>query len=90
MVNITNSFDQISNEQIVNVLYVQRPAIKRVLLVYSIILTIFGLINMQFFLQSVFVFFLFSYLLLFFLKVNLSLIKITNFVQNMFIVFHVD
>jgi hypothetical protein len=43
-----NLFDRILNELIVNVLYVQQPVIKLVLLVYSIILTIFVLIKTTF------------------------------------------
>ena len=49
MENITNWLDRISNEQIVNVLCVQQQVIKRVLLVYSITIMTYVLIDSSFF-----------------------------------------
>jgi hypothetical protein len=88
MVNIMNLYDQISNELIVNVLYVLRPVIKLVLLVYLIITMIYDLINvyLHIYFYNHHVRF---YLFLFYVMVNLSLIKII-FVQNVFAMYYVN
>lgn len=52
MVNTTNSFDQISNVLIDNVLYVQQPVIRQVLSVYWTILTNYVLIKIHLFFKA--------------------------------------